>query len=426
VRLDTLNVDVVQEADGTPAVDVRARGLVVAGEALDVAAGETVTVGDWLTVSAAVPTDPEDGLGGTIGLRMELTAEHGGLAAGTVVILGLAEVATPQPPDDGTGAGGGGGGGGQGGGGGGGGGQGGGGVPGSGGGGGNSPPGGGSGGGGGSEGVPGPTTAPGGGNHGTQNPNAGSEEPSSGAQQPAKQKRKKVPVPVITHPTFLPPLGLGVRGGIVRAALDQVGWPYVWGGESRAEGGFDCSGLIDYAFSAAGHPLPGRPTAAVLWRMGMVIDKSELRPADLVFLGAPSGEPYHVGMYIGQGMVVVAPHRGAMIGEVPLDSVEWDGFARMWAPGLGLVTGGREQQWAVVSAADLRKSLLADRIASSRVHQPRSEGTDAGAVTPARTVVPGRLPRQPSKRGQQPPVMADLRLRTPLRWAGGASASGLL
>ena len=61
----------------------------------------------------------------------------------------------------------------------------------------------------------------------------------------------------------------GARGPLaaVAAAEAQIGWPYVWGGESRAEGGFDCSGLIDYAYAAAGLVLPGRPTAADLWRL---------------------------------------------------------------------------------------------------------------------------------------------------------------
>ena len=119
----------------------------------------------------------------------------------------------------------------------------------------------------------------------------------------------------------------------MRAAAQQIGWPYVWGGESRTEGGFDCSGLVDYAYSAAGHPLPGRPTAAVLWQMGIPIAKRNLRPGDLVFLGTYSGQPYHVAMYAGHGMVIVASGRGRPIAAVPLDSVPWDGYARIWADG---------------------------------------------------------------------------------------------
>ncbi len=137
----------------------------------------------------------------------------------------------------------------------------------------------------------------------------------------------------VSHPANLPELGRGVRANIVRAAAQQIGWPYVWGGESRTEGGFDCSGLVDYAYSAAGHALPGRPTAAVLWQMGIPIAKRNLRPGDLVFLGTYSGQPYHVAMYAGHGMVIVASGRGRPIAAVPLDSVPWDGYARIWADG---------------------------------------------------------------------------------------------
>jgi cell wall-associated NlpC family hydrolase len=126
--------------------------------------------------------------------------------------------------------------------------------------------------------------------------------------------------------------GLAGRAAVVQAAAAQVGWPYVWGGESRAEGGFDCSGLIDYAFSAAGAALPGRPTAADLWHMGQPIAAAELEPGDLVFLGAPSGQPYHVGMYVGAGTVLAAPHTGAVVGYAPLAAGGWDGFARLLPP----------------------------------------------------------------------------------------------
>ena len=52
-------------------------------------------------------------------------------------------------------------------------------------------------------------------------------------------------------------------GAVVAAAEAQLGWPYVWGGESRAEGGFDCSGLVDFALASAGYPV-GRLTASGL------------------------------------------------------------------------------------------------------------------------------------------------------------------
>jgi NlpC/P60 family len=123
----------------------------------------------------------------------------------------------------------------------------------------------------------------------------------------------------------------GARGPLaaVAAAEAQVGWPYRWGGESREDGGFDCSGLVDYAYAAAGDPLPGRPTAADLWRMARPEAAVELAPADLVFVGAASGAPHHVGMYVGDGVVVVAPHTGASVRYEPLAAGGWDGFARL-------------------------------------------------------------------------------------------------
>ena len=126
----------------------------------------------------------------------------------------------------------------------------------------------------------------------------------------------------------------GARGPLaaVAAAEAQVGWPYVWGGESRAEGGFDCSGLIDYAYAAAGLPLPGRPTAADLWHLAAPEPPGALVPGDLVFVGSASGDPHHVGMYVGAGAVVVAPHTGAAVRYEPLAAGGWDGYGRLAGP----------------------------------------------------------------------------------------------
>src|SRR6185312_2578561 len=103
--------------------------------------------------------------------------------------------------------------------------------------------------------------------------------------------------------------GLGAGGAVVAAALAQLGWPYVWGGESRAEGGFDCSGLIDYAFAAAGVPV-GRLTAAGLQQLAQPLPAAALQAGDLVFVGAPA---HHVGLVVAPGLAVEAPHRGARV-----------------------------------------------------------------------------------------------------------------
>ncbi|HEY2790341.1 MAG TPA: C40 family peptidase [Gaiellales bacterium] len=162
----------------------------------------------------------------------------------------------------------------------------------------------------------------------------------------------------------------GARGPLaaVAAAEAQVGWPYLWGGESRAEGGFDCSGLVDFAYAAAGDALPGRPTAADLWRLAAPEPAGALAPADLVFVGAPSGAPHHVGLYVGDGMVVVAPHTGARVRFEPLAAGGWDGFGRLMPAGPGVPAADPAVEAAARAhqvppyalAAELRLGLATD------------------------------------------------------------------
>ncbi len=175
--------------------------------------------------------------------------------------------------------------------------------------------------------------------------------------------------------TFRPVDLHGARGPLaaVAAAEAQVGWPYVWGGESRAEGGFDCSGLIDYAYSAAGLPLPGRPTAADLWRLAAPEPPEALLPGDLVFAGAATGAPHHVGMYVGGGTVIAAPHTGAEVRYEPLAAGGWDGYGRLAGPapsGPGADpaverAARRHQVPAHVVAAELELGLAADAEAAA-------------------------------------------------------------
>ena len=208
-----------------------------------------------------------------------------------------------------------------------------------------------------------------------------------------------------------------MRARIVRAAEDQIGWPYIWGGESRLEGGFDCSGLVDYAYSAAGHPLPGRPTAAVLWQTGVPISRSQLRPGDLVFLGAPSGAPYHVGLYAGHGVVIVASGRRSPIAAVPLGSVAWDGFARIWAA--GSVTPRAPQALIAPSssaASPTLNDIRADVTAAGRATQSRYVAV-ATALAQAVSSAPrlenrSPMPRQPRHPSPTSNTIADLRTRT--------------
>ena len=97
---------------------------------------------------------------------------------------------------------------------------------------------------------------------------------------------------------------------VVDSALSRIGIPYVWGGESMAEGGYDCSGLMQYAYGEHGISL-SRTTYTQVNEGTAVGSLSEAKPGDLIFYGGTP--PTHVAMYIGDGQVVHAPFTGSYI-----------------------------------------------------------------------------------------------------------------
>jgi cell wall-associated NlpC family hydrolase len=92
---------------------------------------------------------------------------------------------------------------------------------------------------------------------------------------------------------------------VVSIAMSYLGVPYVWGGASP--GGFDCSGLVMYAFAQIGIGLPHSSYAMA--NMGSYVPYDQLQPGDLVFFDGDG----HVGMYIGGGEYVNAPYTGAVV-----------------------------------------------------------------------------------------------------------------
>ena len=111
-------------------------------------------------------------------------------------------------------------------------------------------------------------------------------------------------------------LGRGITGGrgevAVEYALSQVGTPYVWGGEAPGVG-FDCSGLAQAAWTAAGVRLPR--VAQDQFAAGPAVSPgSPLAPGDLVFFGPARGVATHVGLVVDpSGLMVDAPHTGALV-----------------------------------------------------------------------------------------------------------------
>ena len=87
--------------------------------------------------------------------------------------------------------------------------------------------------------------------------------------------------------------------------MRYLGVPYVWGGASPR--GFDCSGLVMYAFAQIGVSVPHSSYAQ--YGMGTPVSMSQLQPGDLVFFAGAS----HVGIYIGGGQFIHAPHTGDVV-----------------------------------------------------------------------------------------------------------------
>ncbi len=139
------------------------------------------------------------------------------------------------------------------------------------------------------------------------------------ARREAEIARRSLPVPSAPGPAGT------VVATAIRAAYGQIGVPYSWGGGTArgpsrgfAQGartvGFDCSGLTLYAYAQAGIHLDHFTGSQ--WRAGRHVSREELAPGDLVFFATDTGDPstiHHVGLYLGGGRMIEAPHTGDVV-----------------------------------------------------------------------------------------------------------------
>jgi cell wall-associated NlpC family hydrolase len=101
-----------------------------------------------------------------------------------------------------------------------------------------------------------------------------------------------------------------------RIAVKAVGVPYRWGGESP-ETGFDCSGLVRWAYGRIGVELPHNSYA--LYQVGRSVPRNRMEPGDVLFFEGLG----HVGLYLGRGRMVHAPQTGRDVEIVRLGATNY-------------------------------------------------------------------------------------------------------
>ncbi|GAA5007147.1 transglycosylase TgdA [Kitasatospora paranensis] len=126
--------------------------------------------------------------------------------------------------------------------------------------------------------------------------------------------------------------------GAIYFAQTKIGIPYEWGGEGLPSqaGRFDCSGLTQAAFKSVGITLPR--VANDQWYAGEHPSRDQLRPGDLVFFANDLSDPrsiHHVGIYVGGGYMIDAPHTGAVTRYDTIDQKGYFGATRVTGDGAG-------------------------------------------------------------------------------------------
>jgi cell wall-associated NlpC family hydrolase len=121
--------------------------------------------------------------------------------------------------------------------------------------------------------------------------------------------------------TVVAPVDPAAANAVLMRAIGLVGTPYRYGGNTP-EGGFDCSGLVNYVYrDMLDLRLPRTSQALASW-VGPRIPTDRLTAADLVFFGS-GGEVTHVGIYVGEGRFVHAPSSGGTVRLDRLDGAYW-------------------------------------------------------------------------------------------------------
>ncbi|MBS7412712.1 C40 family peptidase [Pseudomonas syringae] len=110
---------------------------------------------------------------------------------------------------------------------------------------------------------------------------------------------------------------------VVKRALQAVGTPYRWGGNTPGKG-LDCSGLVKYAYTDVREVDLPRTSNAMAQGHGQTVDRKDLKPGDLLFFNIKSRNINHVAIYLGDNKFVHAPRRGKAVTVDTLNKPYWN------------------------------------------------------------------------------------------------------
>lgn len=157
-----------------------------------------------------------------------------------------------------------------------------------------------------------------------------------GSTPPERQRPRDQPAGPFLVPeavTSSPPLDAGAKpvlttlaDSIIATATDAMGRPYVFGGTGAGGEGFDCSGLIQYAYGKHGIALARRSTDQA--REGRKIERElkRLSPADILTFSNRGGQVTHVGLYVGDGRFIHSATSGVQVSTLSAE----DPYGRWW------------------------------------------------------------------------------------------------
>lgn len=156
-------------------------------------------------------------------------------------------------------------------------------------------------------------------------PNVNGFTPKSHASAPSSKGSKQTKHTTLaskSHGKLVPPMANKESSNVLSRAVNVLGTPYRWGGSSPSKG-FDCSGLVKYAFNDATFDLP-RTSNAMASGHGEKVERKDLKPGDLIFFNIKSRRVNHVAIYLGNDRFIHAPRRGKAVSIDTLNKPYWE------------------------------------------------------------------------------------------------------